>query len=1228
MTKTLGLDLGTNSIGWAIVERDDNDGRCRLLDRGVDIFQEGVAREKNNEKPAVQDRTEAHALRRHYFRRRIRKIELLGLLVKYDLCPPLSRDQLHAWRSRKRYPLDEEFLRWQRTDDAAGRNPYHDRNRALSETLDLDDRADRHALGRALYHLAQRRGFLSNRKQAGAESEDGTVKQGISDLSEAMRKAGCEYLGQYFHTLYLRKEKIRTHYTARNEHFLAEFRAICEKQQLPGEWREALHRAIFYQRPLKSQKGQVGRCTFEKKKSRCPASHPRFEEFRMRSFINNIRIAGPGNEEPRPLRTDEIERIRPLFLRKSKPHFDFAELAAKLAGKGNFACKGDRSEAPYRFNFPRTTTVSGCPVTAALIALFGDDWQAALRSRYTLAADKSDDRIVNDIWHALFSFDDEERLRDWARTKLGLSEDEAQHFAAIRMPQDYASLSLNAIDKILPGLRAGLRYDEAVFMANMQAVVPDDVRDDAAKLERIGTDIAVLLEDFGRNPLNVRTTKEQCVRDYLRNCCGIDDKHLDRMYHPSMIETYRAALPDAAGILRLGSPRTDSIRNPMAMRALFRLRILLNTLLRQGKIDRTTKINIEFSRNLHDANHRKAFEQYRRDREAENRKYADELRTQYADATGRTIEPTETDILKFRLWKEQQHRCIYTGKQIGIADFIGSNPRFDIEHTVPRSRGGDDSQKNKTLCDCRYNREVKRAKLPSELADAQAIGARIEELGWRKRIDELEKQIGNQIRKSKNASTKQEKDFAIQRRHYLKMQLDYWKGKYERFTMTEVPDGFSNRQGVDIGIIGRYARLYLKSVFERIYTVKGATTDAFRKMWGLQEEYAKKERVNHVHHCIDAITIACIGRTEYDRWAQYKAEDENYRFGRGDRPLFVKPWPTFTEDVLAVAEGLLVAHHTPDNMGKQSRRKLRVRGRIRRGTDGKPLYAQGDTARGVLHQQTFYGAIRREDEVKYVVRKSLDQLQESDVAKIVDDAVRKRVEKAVADVGFKTATNTAEHTIWMNEEKGVPIRKVRIYTPSVTQPIHLKRHRDLSDKEYKQEYHVANDGNYCMAIYEGTDRRGKTKRSFELVSNLEAARYFRRSADRAARPDLVPQSDADGYPLKCILRPGTMVLFYENSPAELYECTQQELTRRLYKVTGLSILRVQKKWEYGAITFKHHQEARPAGELKAKNGEWKTGEAYRPVIGMYHTQLRAYVEGYDFTLSVTGEIEFKHRPSC
>lgn len=125
MTKVLGLDLGTNSLGWALVDESENG--YALLDKGVAIFQEGVARDKNNEKPAVQDRTDARALRRHYFRRRLRKIDLLRVLVRYDLCPPLTDEQLSTWRQKKQYPLDKEFLRWQRTDDNEDRNPYHDR---------------------------------------------------------------------------------------------------------------------------------------------------------------------------------------------------------------------------------------------------------------------------------------------------------------------------------------------------------------------------------------------------------------------------------------------------------------------------------------------------------------------------------------------------------------------------------------------------------------------------------------------------------------------------------------------------------------------------------------------------------------------------------------------------------------------------------------------------------------------------------------------------------------------------------------------------------------------------------------------------------------------------------------------------------------------------------------------------------------------------------------------
>ena len=161
-----------------------------------------------------------------------------------------------------------------------------------------------------------------------------------------------------------------------------------------------------------------------------------------------------------------------------------------------------------------------------------------------------------------------------------------------------------------------------------------------------------------------------------------------------------------------------------------------------------------------------------------------------------------------------------------------------------------------------------------------------------------------------------------------------------------------------------------------------------------------------------------------------------------------------------------------------------------------------------------------------------------------------------------------------------------------------------------------------MAIYEGTDKKGKPKRSFEMVSNIEAAAYFKRSADRAARPDLVPQSDKDGFPLKYILKTGTMVLFYENSPSELHECSEQELAKRLYKITIMA--------KDGRAQFLFHQAARDSTSLKSicGNGASKF-QVSNPAPRLYlsTSNFNMYVEGYDFELSVTGKIAFKHRQS-
>lgn len=1225
MDKILGLDLGTNSIGWAIVEK--NPSGYTLCEHGVDIFQEGVKIEKGIESSKAAKRTDYRSARRRLMRRKLRKIETLKVLLEAGLCPYFAPERLKAWKQEGTYPLDDKFIVWQRTDGE--KNPYHDRNEALSRRLNLNIERDRFILGRALYHIAQRRGFLSNRLEKTKES-DGKVKEGIQQLDHDIQEAGCRFLGEYFYKCYQEGEKIRTRYTSRKEHYKAEFDEICRMQSLSEELKKALERAIFYQRPLKSQKGLVGRCTFEKGKSRCPVSHPRFEEYRMLCFVNNIKIQTPRDETLRSLTSDERAQIIPLFLRKSKKQFDFEDIAKKLAGKNNYAYFKNHSGKPYLFNYRMNTSVSGSPVTAHLQGIFGEKWEDALTWRYVVGKGKSLGQIVNDVWHIIFSFDDDDKLKEFAITKLQCTEDEADDFCKIPVPQDYASLSLNAIEKILPFLREGMLYSHAVFLANMGKALPAEIWDNPDNRKSIIRAVADIIEC---NPGENENTKAFRIGEFIEDNFNVPSAEVkNRLYHPSMIETYPEGKPDEHGKVRLGSPRTSSVRNPMAMRSLFRLRKLINTLLDEGRIDRATKIRIEFARGLNDANRRKAIEAWQREREAERKKYRNEIKELYRQECGHEIEPTDTEVLKFQLWREQNEICPYTGRKIPISQFIGADPEFDIEHTIPRSVGGDDSQMNKTLCENMFNRQQKGRNLPSKLANYDEVLVRVAD--WNERCENLRKQIE---RTRGSFSTKEIKDAMIQKRHKLQMELDYWSGKYRRFTMTEIPEGFSNRQGIDIGIISKYARLYLKSVFSKTYVVKGLTTAEFRRMWGLQEQYEKKERVNHAHHLVDAVTIACIGPDEYTQMATYFYDAELYRWQHNrKKPQFPKPWPTFTEDVIALEQELLVSHHTPDNMSRQTKKKLRIRGQVRCGEDGKPLYVCGDSVRGSLHQDTFYGAILREEKdgemvVKHVVRKELSKLNPGDEKNIVDDVVREKVRVAIAEVGFKQAMDVVNNPIWMNEEKGVQIKKVRCFAKHVTSPICLKEHRDQSHHDHKRHLRVVNDGNYMMAIYEGLDTKGKTKRDFEIINNLEAANHFKTSNDKETFPDIVPITKKD-LPFKFALKTGTMVIFWESEPQELLSLNKKELRDRLYKVTKLN--------KDGRITFKFHQEARNDDSIKSDYEQThKTSAPKSLTNGLSAMDFKSppsklllssgnfnmFVEGYDFELSVTGEVKFKHR---
>lgn len=1335
MAKILGLDLGTNSIGWAVVEKE-RDSEFKLIDKGVRVFQEGVKIEKGQESSKAAERTDFRSARRLKYRRKLRKIEVLKLLSAKGFCPRLKNKDLARWRYEKVYPENNLFMDWQATDELIQTNPYHYRALAVEKKFDLHNKEDRFKLGRAFYHIAQRRGFLSNRLESTPENERSQVKASISAINKAK---GKKTLGQYFYEKYQKGEKIRGVYTHREEHYLEEFNRICEFQKLDSEFVTKLKRAIFYQRPLKSQKGLVGKCVFEPNKSRCSVSRPEFEEYRMLCFVNSIKIKTPEDDHLRFLTEDEKLKITPSFYRKSKDYFDFEDLAKHLAPKKQYKFYKSRDihQEDWLFNYSMKTTVSGCPVSSRFRDLFGNNFME-LKIPYKREKDGKESVIdINDVWHVLFSYDSEDKLKEFAKNRLLLTDVQINDFLKIRLKKDYASLSLKAICKILPFLRAGLLYSHAVFLANMEEVIPGEIwqkeenktiikeeirniitnhKDEKQINEIVNGIIKKNREDelvwseeaselfkkdlfkkikayFGNRTYNSFTEEkknqiendafellkkqmkknagrgefisiqriDEKVKSFLKDNFEVEWESLDKIYHPSAIEVYKPPIRKDDGKLYLGSPMVSSIRNPMAMRALHQLRKVVNELIKNEVIDSETRIHIEMARGLMNANERKAYQNWQRDRENQRKDYAQKIKEHFTSDK----EPSETDILKYQLWEEQNHKCIYTGREIALNEFLGSNPSFDIEHTIPRSVSLDNSQENKTLCENEFNRRVKRNRIPFELANHTAILARIEH--WKERYEDLNKQIDKtDFLLKRNSDNKDLKDNFIRKRHELRFQRDYWQNKYRRFTMKDVPEGFKNSQLVDTGIITKYSRLYLNTLFDKVYSVKGSTVADFRKLWGLQDEYKKKVRTNHIHHCIDAITIACITKEAYENLAKaYHKWEEVDRMKISDMPKVNPPWKNFVPDLKSIEKEVLISHYTPDVLPKQTKKKLREKGRIVKNKNGNPIYQQGDTVRGSLHQQTFYGAIEKtelkkngetENVIKYVVRKPLDSLEDSSIKNIVDERVReivsnakkqeKEIQKQIENLlkQRRNADENEEAEIEANvtelkhqiselyclpNKNGdpVPIKKVRIYQSSVKNPLHIKQQRDKSKKlpkPHKEHFHVANDSNYALVIYEGLDKNENIIRSFLIVNNLDAGKFFNSKSDKTPFPDKHPKYK-DLY-LKYLIKTGTLVLFWEMNSEELKNGDVNKVNR-LYKVVKMN--------KDGRITFKYHQEARNDDSLKVDyRNEFgqnppkslTNGESYidfeKPFAKLLlsPSKFKFLVEGYDFNLSETGVI--------
>lgn len=1601
MAKILGLDLGTNSIGWAVVdyERDylkkENkqfvDEEFKLQDKGVYIFKEGVDKDSyGNPQSRAASRTDKRSARRLKFRRKLRKYETLEALIKHKMCP-LEMEDLEKWRqfenpiskkkeSFKHYPTCPKFMEWLQTDNEGdkqkrktkSKNPYFFRNKAANEKMN-----NLYEIGRAFYHIAQRRGFLSGRldksdivflEKVKAElyeciidtenfsdlyfelndffnnsiTEDsndenkellklqkkienefkklkndfkeckkytvdlltkqpklGPVKQQISDLTDEIEKNNLKTIGQLFYRWHLDDKKIRNNYLGREEHYEIEFKEICKVQGI-SEYSEIfkdIYNGIFYQRKLKSQKGLVGKCTLEPNYSRCPISHPEFEEFRALKFINNIKRK--DGEEWRQLNDEEKKKIWHKFFRK-KEQFDFKEIAKIINPNYPQTKKLEDDPDPKKeyFNYKGNATVTGCYTTACLMSVFGYDWKEKeswesrnwqdilenpiwktnlfnrckkkeIRDRKTkdLKGEKNIETIVNDVWHVLFTYDKESKKNEFAINYFGANEKEADAFFKIQLKQEYASFSIKALRNINQFLREGLIETYAVFLAKIPELIPeiwgnkenqklirDEINyriDNFRETKRKQTIVNDLYKNFrdefglkdktylldakdienavnkiisfyGKKTFSEKSKEEQeeikeFVLTHFKNCIhkntfikikrvdkviqdffiehpalGIDEVMANKLYHPSDIEKFKEPITkkdkdgnlitDKNGNLLefLNSPISGSIKNPTVFRALFQLRKVLDELIRTEKIDRETRVHIEVAGNLNDMNYRKAIEDWQAEREKENQHYKEIIIGLFkAEKNIEITDPEDDDIKKikswydqyllendkslfdllpkdekdpvkkYRLWREQEGRCVYTGKQIPLHKLF-DGISFDIEHTIPRSKSNDNSLENLTICDATFNRQNKIGRIPFELGEEKHK----EILGyiahWQKKYKDLEKQIKKLAQKAAaNKDNKEEHDKNIKEKHKLTFEKNYWSAKYSRFTMEEVPEGFTNRNLNDTRIISRYAQQWLKSYFETVHSINGNITSDFRKIWGLQNEYDTKQRTNHIHHCLDAITIACITKDKYDQLSHaYQLEESGAKEVAAKLKTESKPWKTFVPDLKKLKDEVVIAYQFLDNLPKQTKRKLRKRGKIQpkviykknelgnyllnekgkkiidkylyqkdekgnlipikgrklnqesikkktegldyfkietvdetrcyefvKNIDGEIVYLkdfileQGDTVRGQLHQETFYGAIKvaeREDnkiakdeqgeiifkkdkdgnEIFYVIRKELEKLKKEDVDKIVDEEIKMKIKSVIGtQITFKKTGATVKHPIWQNEEKQIPIKKIRVFT-TVKNPLpDFKKHRDSSkpSHKYKEQIYVTNAENYCLAIYEGENEKGKIERISRLVNNIDAGKKFKLS--NRSDENFPPLSDEEtGYINISTLKKGQIMLrkVKNESIDDILNAPFEDQLIRLFIIEGI---------DKDGIKVRYHSEARPGTDLVKfmkeiisqqnstknkldKDGKIKESKITGPVGGIkvgdhqnfpYQkfktSNFNAFISGYDFKITPTGKIE-------
>lgn len=674
MRYRLALDLGSTSLGWAMIRLNADNQPCAVIKAGVRIFSNG--RNPKDGSSLAVTRREARAMRRRRDRLLKRKARMMRTLIEYGF-----------------FPTEESERKALET-----MNPFVLRAKGLDAALTPAE------FGRALFHINQRRGFKSNRKTDKKDNDSGALKTAIGTIRKTIAayplgldgkpmkaeqfnllawvERGLEEtendkprtVGELLHKRNVAGQTVRAHYhqdkvikdegKSKIDKYYdlyidramieAEFDALWAKQTKlnPALFTEAarddLKDVLLFQRKLKPVK--PGRCTFMPDEERAPLALPSTQRFRMYQEVNNLRILRGGlKEEPLTLKQRD-DLIAALEANRKRT---FTQIRA-LIGKS----------VQFNLEDPKRQELNGNATSAKLSEdkHFGAEWF------------KFDEAKQDAIVLQLVKEENEAKLMRWLQDETGVDEKRAEAIANVGLPEGYGSLCALALARILPELRRDvMTYDKAVKAAGF---------DHHSHISPSATGEILLELPYYGEPLQRHVG------------FGSND--------PKDNE----------------EKRYGKIANPTVHIGLNQVRLVVNALIK--RYGHPSEVIVEVARDLKQSKDQRDEENKR---QTENQKRNKRLREDIARVLGISEERVKrADIEKMILWEElsfdpADRHCPYSGVQISVTMLLSDE--VETEHILPFSQTLDDSLNNKTVALRQANR-VKGNRTPWDAFGAQS----------------------------------------------------------------------------------------------------------------------------------------------------------------------------------------------------------------------------------------------------------------------------------------------------------------------------------------------------------------------------------------------------------------------------------------------------------------------------------------------------------------------------